>query len=356
MTRLHTMHTRLRMAALLGAATIVACSVASHAHPAAARQHATAAGADAPVEQHHASTCDLGTTDGRCEVRVTLNHAVATVADRIELTLEARAADAVRITWPDATAILNGFTMLATDDHEAILPPADENSLATRKLTRRVIVLEPFLPGEREIGSFPVRFTGVAGASCEIVTEPIRIEITTLLEGEPQEPELRGMVEPKPEPTAWWIWPAAGGTLLVLAGIGVLAWRSRSVKAPQELSPYAAAVKRMDEIEQTGSLAQGRLSEACAEMGDTVRTYIAGAMNLTPGHRTTEQLLADLGDAPSINMGHLSNLLSRLDEAGFAGKTISVAEANELRDGVRKLIVGVQAARAAEEATAKGVA
>jgi hypothetical protein len=338
------------MMVLAAAAGIAALPCASFAQEDSSSSPPTAVAnpAGPEVERTYRTTCEVGGRDVVCEVRLTVSKAAATVADRIEMVLEARVPDGVKVEWPKIEKSLGGLDVLGVEDEAPVAVGRGDSGAPKRELVRRVVLLEPFLPGEREIPQLEAKFSG-AGA-CRIVTEPVRVEVTSLIEGEPKEPELRGVVEPKPETTAWWVWAAAGAGTVLLAGVVFAALRMGGKKLAPPLTPYGAAMKRLEEIEEEGMLAEGKTSEYGAALGETLRVYVSGAMGLRAGDRTTEQLLVELGSQPSVNIASLQELLGRLDEVSFAGASVSVGEAQELRDRVHKMIVGMQAVRAAAEA------
>ncbi len=340
------------MFVIVAAMGIAGMTCASPAQEVASSNPPTAATSSVgpEVERTYRTTCEVGGRDVVCEVRLTVSKAAATVADRIEVVLEARVPEGVKVEWPKIETSLGGLDVLGVEDDAPVAVGQGDTGAPRRELVRRVVLLEPFLPGPREIPSLEAKFSG-AGA-CRIVTEPVKVEVTSLIEGEPTEPELRGVVEPTPETTAWWVWAAAGAGTVLLAGIVVVALRMGGKKQAPPLTPYGAAMKRLQEIEEGGMLAEGKTSEYGAALGETLRVYVSGSMGLAAADRTTEELLVELGSQPSVNIASLQDLLGRLDEVSFAGAGVSVGEAQELRDRVHKLIVGMQAVRSAAEAEA----
>lgn len=301
------------------------------------------------TQRIYRATCEFGGKPAACEVRMSVSRVTATVADRIEILLEARVPEGVRVEWPEMP-LAGAFNVLGGEDTGPVLL-APEGGGPRRVGVRRAVLLEPFLPGDREIGRMEVGLVSSAGESCVITTEPVKIEVASLIEGEPSEPGLRGVVEPEPERVAWWVWAVGGASVVALACAFALVLRRRKPREPEALTPYAAAMKRLAELE--GSSETGDVSAYCAVLADTLRVFVAGTMGLPPADRTTEQLIAELGDQPAVNVTSLREVLVRLDEASFGGGAIPVGEAHELRDKVHKLIVGLQAMRTASESGEK---
>lgn len=308
------------------------------------------------VERTYRTTCEFGLKDNTCEVRLTVSKAAATVADRIEVILEARVPEGIKVEWPEIKESLGGLNVLGVENQPSVTLGVGEPESAKRELVRRVVLLEPFLPGEREIPAMEVRFVGAGGAACKITTESVKIQINSLLSGEAKDPELRGIVEPKPVGTAWWVWAAGGGGVLVLASVAALALSRRRRRPEPPLTAYGTAMKRLEELEESGMLGEGKTSEYCTVLGETLRAFVGATMGLPEADRTTEQLMAELGSQPSVNISALGELLAGLDEASFAGAPIGVGEAQELRDKVHKMVVGMQAMRTAAETGSAPVA
>src|SRR5688572_22332627 len=181
----------LAMAAAMGIAGLTCTSLAQEGSS-SSPPTAVAASGGPEVERTYRTTCEVGGRDVVCEVRLTVSKAVATVADRIEVVLEARVPDGVKVEWPKIEKSLGGLDVLGVEDEAPVAVGQGDSGAPKRELVRRVVLLEPFLPGVREIPQLEARFSG-AGA-CRIVTEPVKVEVTSLIEGEPTEPELRGVV------------------------------------------------------------------------------------------------------------------------------------------------------------------
>jgi hypothetical protein len=294
------------------------------------------------VQRSYSSVCELGGGSVMCGVRLSVNKVSATVADRIELVMEAAAPSGVRVEWPEIGAALGGLDVLGVE--EASFSPGDG-----RVGERRVVLLEAFLPGDRELPRMEVRFVDAGGASCVVATEAVKIAVASLLEGEAgagAEPALRGVVEPEPEGTPWWVWGAGAVVVLGVAGLTALALRRRGGRAPVALTPYAAAMKRLGELEASG-VEEATVGSYCAALGETLRQYLPGALGLPARDRTTEELMAEVGDDATVNTARVREVLTRLDEVSFGGSRSGVAESLELRDAVHKLVMGIQAGRTA---------
>jgi hypothetical protein len=308
---------------------------------------------EAEVQRESSSTCDIGGVPQRCVVRVRLSKAAATVADRLELVVEAEGPEALRVEWPrelDAPASIAGLTVLAHD--ESVSSPAPG-----RRLERRAFALEAFLPGARELAGLEVRFVGPGGGVCTLGTEALRIEVASVLpagEGDVAAPELRGLVSLPPEPTAWYVWVGAGAGVFAVATIAAVAVRRRGRATQVVVSPYEQALARLKRLEEAGVADEP--ARYAGELGETLRAYIPAALALTARDRTTDELLAELPADPALNGVQLRETLVRLDEVAFGDAPAAGAELMEIRDRVYGTIVALQARRnAGEEGRGDGV-
>lgn len=293
------------------------------------------------IERSYSTDCDFGGRVERCTLRLGVNKANATVADRITLVMEAGAPTGVTVRWPEPTDLFTEADVLSVEDERSVDPAG-----AARVVERRVILVEPFLPGDRDVPAVSVGFAGVGGALCTINTDPFTITVTSLLaDAALDEPELRDVVEPPPARGPWWIWPLAIAGGLTLAGLTAFAIRRRGARKVEPLTPYAEALRRLKELEEAPPV---NPAEIAATLGDTLRRYVAGVLNMEPKDRTTEELMSEIGDAPTINVASVQAVLARLDEVSFAGASVATPEVHELRDRVYKLVTGIQAGYAAD--------
>ena len=326
------------------AAVLSLSSCGDRSSPSGSSPASDARGSSIPPEpelqRSYATDCTFGGRVERCTLRLWVNKANATVADRLTFVMEAGAPTGVAVRWPDTAGLFAETDVLSVEDERTVDPAAP-----ARFVERRVILLEPFLPGDRAVPAMPISYVGGGGASCTITSDPFTISVTSLLHGDAaNEPELRDVVEPEPAPKAWWIWPLAGLGVLTLAGLTALVLRRRGRATAEPLTPYGAAMKRLKELEEA---APGDHAQHAAALGDTLRRYVSGVVGIGPRDRTTEELMSELGDAPTINVESVRETLTRLDELSFAGASVGAPEVHELRDRVYKLVMGIQAGYAA---------
>lgn len=295
---------------------------------------------DAEIERQVSSTCTLSGVPQACSVRTRLDKASPTVADRVELVLEAACPSDLTVDWPaELTDVgtIAGMHVLTHDERSSTGPDS-------RAVHQRTYILEPFLPGARTIPPLEFRFRNAAGASCTLRTEAIELSVPSVLpEGTPPEPELRGFIDPPPARTPWWIWAGAGAALLGVAGVTAVALRRRAAAPPRILTPYEQALARLQELDRHGPGAAP--ASYAGSLGETLRSFIPSAFALPPRDRTSDELLRDLAAEASLNAAHLAETLGRLDEIAFGGSPTSDAELLELRDRVYTQVVAIQALR-----------
>ena len=136
-----------------------------------------------------ASTPVLTTYEsGTVAVTIEVNADNITVADQLELAVEVIAGEQQRVVFPDVEDKLGEFRVTGThlDDPKLL----DGGRLARRQ----TYVLEPFLPGEYEIPELTIGFSGEGGGEDSrqsIKTDPIGIEVRSLLPDSEEEPDIK---------------------------------------------------------------------------------------------------------------------------------------------------------------------
>jgi hypothetical protein len=158
-----------------------------------------------------------------------------TTAETLTLRLEATVPAGGRAYWPELGETLGPFTIV----DGLGLPP--RRAADGRRTLTRVYTLAPFLPGAYEIPALGVDFELESEARFTLRSQPIRIEVTTTLDEEPEElsvGELAGPAALPEEPGPLDLWPwfasAAGAAIVAAAGAAVLIQRRARMERPAE--------------------------------------------------------------------------------------------------------------------------
>ncbi|HUP00354.1 MAG TPA: hypothetical protein VM737_02380 [Gemmatimonadota bacterium] len=117
-----------------------------------------------------------------------------------------------------------------------------------------------------------------------------------------------------------WVWALAAAALAI--AIAAWAWRRRRHPAPAAgggaaLDPYDTARRALEAFSEDPPTS-GRRTEAAAEIGDTLRSYLADGWGVPARERTTLELLPSLPPRGAAERPSLAALLSSADLAKFA--------------------------------------
>ncbi len=277
-------------------------------------------------------------------LRVGIDKEKPTVADRIEMVLEARVDPGVRVEWPRIEETLGDFAVVRRVEE----PPAvDARGRTGRTLRSERLVLEPFLPGARTIPALEFTCTRMGAAPTALRTEPITIEVVSVLEvgaanAHADPAVMRGVVDlpGARRVTAWALGAGAGATALALVGAG--GWMRRRLRREAEMpnpGPVEMARSRLRRLKGVDLSAPGAAAEALAELSDILRCYARGRFGLPPVEATTDQFLGALRDAaPSSVVQTVGELAARMDASKFAGRAFGASEARQVLKSLWELV------------------
>jgi hypothetical protein len=251
---------------------------------------------------------------GPLAVHVRVDKAKVTIADTFLMELEAAIGPGYEVQMPKVDKVLENFGIV---DWENLGDKLDENN---NVVSRYRYKLEPFLSGTFQIPAFTFEFydeNSPEDKKHEVTTEPIDIEVTSLL-GE-QRAELKiagieGVVEMPAKPSYWWVWVlcAAG----IIAAVGFFAHlRHRRIKELVRIfkPAHEIAYERLRALVKQDLIKAGKIKEFYERLSDILRHYVEHRFNLRAPERTTEEFLAEL---PSIRLrsGQATDVLSQPDQ------------------------------------------
>lgn len=259
-------------------------------------------------------------------VEVKVDHAKISVADQVSVVLEVTAPESFDLSLPDPTEKLGEF--LVADSRTAQPRLVGDG----RVLHRRSYVLEPFLAGQYEIPPFTVGGADKPSSTAEepeptaerpetiakrpnIVTEPIAVEVASVLPQGEQRPELKEIAEPVDMPAPWWPW-IVGGIALVALVAALFWWRRRkqferdTVPPP---SPHEFAFAELDKLLALGLLEKGEAKLFYLRLSNVLRHYIEDRFGLRAPEQTTEEFLAELQRSQPFAPKHNESLQAFLE-------------------------------------------
>jgi hypothetical protein len=267
---------------------------------------------------------------GPLRVELKVERPKISVADRVQVILEATAPESSQVELPGRTEKLGEF---AVADSRTIQPRLLEDG---RVLHRRSYVLEPFLAGEYKIPPLTVRYAGkqpqaaappessTEAVSTEAIsTEEITIEVASVLPENEQRPQIKEIADPVEMPAPWWPWAAAAVAFAAL--LAALYWWRRRKRLDQDAvpppAPHEVAYLELEKLLAAGLLERGEAKLFYLRLSNVLRHYIEDRFGLRAPEQTTEEFLAELGRSQPFAPAHkelLQSFLEHCDLVKFA--------------------------------------
>ena len=223
------------------------------------------------------------------ELTSSVDHRVAQVAQPIHLEITAQAPAGVSIQFPEHSANLGPFQIL--DVREQADVPLGED-----RVWRRVYTLESLASGKKTIPSVQISFVDRRRAkvvSDVVSSEPVELEITSLLEGQVDLTKFRdikgAIALQTPKATRdWTIYGISIGGVALLATVILLLWHRRQRK----YTPAESALIQLAQLEQRDLLASGETHIFYCCLTDIIRHYIEDRFGYRAPKQTTSEFLS----------------------------------------------------------------
>lgn len=279
---------------------------------------------------------------GPLTVHVRLDKSKLTIAETILLEFEAAVSPDFEVNMPGVDKVLENFGII---DWQNLGDKLDENNNVISTYQYR---LEPFLSGSFQIPAFTFEFFDVNDAENkkhELTTEPIEIEVTSLL-GEQranlQIAAIEDIVEMPPKPSYWWAWLL--GTAVVVSAVYLLLYlRRKKVKELIRIfrPAHEIAYDRLRDLVAKDLVNAGKIKEFYECISDILRHYIEHRFNLRAPERTTEEFLNELSSADILSQDdqqRLAEFLTHCDLVKFAKHTPATEQIQKTFDLVKDFI------------------
>jgi len=279
---------------------------------------------------------------GPLTVHVRADKAKITIAETVLLELEAVIEPGYEVKMPSVDSVLESFGMV---DWNNLGDRLDGSGNVVRRYQYR---LEPFLSGTYPIGAFTFEFHDVNNPEekkYELTTEPIDIEVTSLLDDQRAElkiEDIEDVVEIPKEPSFQWAW--ALGVIAVVAAAGAWLWlRRRRVKELARIfrPAHELAYERLRILVKEDLVGAGRIKEFYERTSDILRHYIEHRFSLRAPERTTEEFLYELANTnvlPEADKNSLGRFLQHCDLVKFARHEPTTEQIQETFDLVKAFI------------------
>jgi len=231
---------------------------------------------------------------GPLAVHVRLDKDKITIAETCLLQFEASIGPKYEVQMPQVGTELQNFGIL---DWDNLGDRLDENNNVVSTYQYR---LEPFLSGNYQLPAFTFQFSdanSLAEKKYTLTTEPIDIEVTSLL-GEDREnltiADIADVVDMPRQASFWPVWILVGCALITVAIVWFFLRRKRAIQLVRIFRPaHEIAYARLKSLVKDDLVAAGKIKEFYERISDILRHYIEHRFDLRAPERTTEEFLAE---------------------------------------------------------------
>jgi hypothetical protein len=125
----------------------------------------------------------------------------------------------------------------------------------------------------------------------------------------------------------------AAAVLTALAVKWLRSYLRRRRQGPPPETPYARAMRRLDELVQMRLIAKGEFKQYCIVISDIMRQYIEGRFNLSAPRLTTQEFMEQLSNSEELLQMHraaLRRFMTACDMVKFAAVIPGDGETDEL--------------------------
>lgn len=279
---------------------------------------------------------------GPLTVHVRADKATITIAETVLLELEAAIEPGYEVRMPKVDKVLESFGIV---DWDNLGDKLDPNNRVVSTYRYR---LEPFLSGTYFIPAFTFEFydsNSPEDKKYELTTEPIDIEVTSLLGDQRAElkiEDIEDVLEMPRQVYYTWVW--AMGVVAVAAAAGLwLYLRGKRVKELVRIfkPAHEIAYERLRALVTEDLVGAGRIKEFYERISDILRHYIEHRFSLRAPERTTEEFLAELANTevlPAAEKQRLGEFLKHCDLVKFAKHNPTTQQIQETFDLVKDFI------------------
>ncbi len=245
-----------------------------------------------------------------------------TVGQPFVLTLHVRAAPGLTVTFPDGP------------DSAAWVQALDPRALAGARVADSVDRTATYRLAAWNVGALDLAMPDVLLRAGNAVQRlPLR-GLTVFVKSVLPNDSSRRTPKPARDLLVGWAFP--WWILAVLAFIAFLlgvAWRRRRVQgAPRRppVTPFARAEREFTRVAALGLVEAGERGRYVSLVVEVVRDYLRGRFPLASLSLTTDELMREIADAPTVPHARLAQLLREADLVKFARRGLTTDRALEL--------------------------
>ncbi|MGA2071617.1 MAG: BatD family protein [Sedimentisphaerales bacterium] len=264
---------------------------------------------------------DKSYRQGPMTVHIRVDKSKITISDTLWLELETAISSGYDVNMPKVDKVLENFGIVDWQNSGSRL---DANNNVVSAYRYR---LEPFLSGKFAIPAFTFEFRDANGQNAktyELATEPVNIEVTSLLgeqRGKLSIADIENVVDMPTKMVWWWILPAIA-VVIAAGGLWLYFRRKKTKEAIRIFKPaHEIAYARLQSLVQQDLIKAGRVKEFYEGVSDILRHYIEDRFELRAPERTTEEFLFEIRDAGVLSEADrkaLAEFLTHCDLVKFA--------------------------------------
>ena len=261
-----------------------------------------------------------------------------TVAEPFTLSWTVTATEGAKVAFPQVGAVLGDFDIINKNDRFDV-PDKTNPKIRT---WRRSLVLESLTTGAFEIPPLEIQVRNATNEQ-SLRSDPFRITVTSVLEGD-EDPEDFLDIQPvidadlpdiRSNTSIGWILGTICASALALGG-GILVWSRKKIVSPRQL-----AFTRLRQVEQSIDTETPSSESFAVLISSIARDFLKVQLDVHQAGTTDVELLENVvlknlldADA-SVKLGSLFRLV---DQAKFAGTTLSLGEMKETIGHVKNLV------------------
>lgn len=289
---------------------------------------------------------------GPVKLRVRLDRDRVTIAEPIELTIEAEAERDVDVRLPKFGSPIPDFTVR---DFRETVPKAGVRP----RVWRQAYTLDSFVSGDFEVPGVEVRFsdrrprgpaTTQAAIASRVRTEPLTLHVESLLAGQFDPAKFNDIKGPTtlPLPRSYKLALWTGAVAAALAATGAIVWwvrRRRAVRAGVRMPPHQWALLELERLVAEDLVGRGRITEFYYRLNGLLRQYIELRFGLAAAEQTSEEFIRALQTDPQMpaeHRGTLRDFVAACDPVKYARYRPGAEEIEVVFNAARDFILGTQ--------------
>jgi hypothetical protein len=263
-------------------------------------------------------------SDDAVELTVELSSAAAMVAEPIDLRIQVDAPTTTRITMPAVGESIGDFAVIQSRSVSEL--PVEGKAGRRRWVTS--VRMEAIETGDRRIPAFEILFQLPASPKRDVTlrqgsirSEPMSVQIVSILEPEEEPTQFRDIKAPADATTARahrssLPWVLAGAALGVAAAIAMLTWARQT----RRQDPKQWALEAVNRIESEYRAESVSIEQVHRKLSSVIRGYLENSLAIPATLLSSEELVIELENVsiPDPAKQRLIRFLSRADELKFS--------------------------------------